>query len=106
MPKLTFIAHDGTRRDVEVPVGTTIMRAAVDNGVPGIDADCGGQCACATCHVYVEQNWLEKTGPQTESEQDMLSFAAITKPNSRLACQVAMTDTLDGLVVHTPEGQH
>lgn len=106
MPKLTFVAYDGSRREVQVPVGTTVMRAAVDNAVPGIDADCGGQCACATCHVYVEQVWLEMTGSQTEAEQDMLSFAAITKPNSRLACQVAMTEELDGLIVHTPEGQH
>ena len=75
-------------------------------GVPGIDADCGGQCACATCHVYVESDWIDRVGPRNDAEEDMLSFAAITKDNSRLACQIEVTPQLDGLVVHTPEGQH
>ena len=106
MPKISYIEFNGKRHDIEVPVGTTVMRGAVDNLVPGIDADCGGACACATCHVYVEGAWFAKTGPRTEMEQEMLSFAAVTQPNSRLACQVNVTPELDGLVVHMPEGQH
>ena len=86
--------------------GQSLMRAAVDNGVPGIDADCGGECACATCHVYVEAAWLARTGERSEMEQSMLSFAAVTQDNSRLSCQVQITPELDGLVVSLPEGQH
>ena len=108
MPKVTYIEFDGTPHEVEVPVGLSVMRGAVNNGVPGIDADCGGECACATCHVYVEPEWLDRTGlPEPESmEASMLSFAAVTEPNSRLSCQITMTDALDGLVVRMPEGQH
>jgi 2Fe-2S ferredoxin len=95
MPKITFIEHNGTPHTVTVAVGGTVMRAAVDNNVPGIDADCGGECACATCHVYVEPEWLAKTGlPEPGSQEaSMLSFAAVT-------------EDLDGLVVRMPEGQH
>ena len=106
MPKVTFIEHNGTSHTVEATVGLSLMRAAVDNNVPGIDADCGGECACATCHVYVEGDWLAKTGARTESEETMLSFAAATHDNSRLACQIMMSDALAGIVVHTPDGQH
>jgi len=106
MPKVIFIEHSGTRHEVEVPVGHSVMRGAVDNGVPGIDADCGGECACATCHIYVDEAWLAKTGARTEREESMLSFAAVTQDNSRLSCQIAMTSELDGLVVSLPEGQH
>ncbi len=106
MPKVIYIEHNGSRHEVEVPVGSTVMRGAVDNGVPGIDADCGGECACATCHVYVDPAWFDKTGARTDMEQSMLSFAAVTQDNSRLSCQIKMTDALDGLVVSLPEGQH
>lgn len=106
MPKVCFIEFNGTRHDVSVADGTSLMRAAVDNGVPGIDGDCGGLCACATCHVYVEPEWVEKTGARTESEVDMLDFAAGTQPNSRLACQIKLSPELDGLTVRMPEGQH
>ena len=106
MTKVTFIEFNGTRHDVTVPEGTTLMRAAVDNKVPGIDGDCGGQCACATCHVFVEPEWLARTGSRTATEEEMLDFAAETRPNSRLACQITLGPVLDGLVVRTPEGQH
>lgn len=106
MPRITFIEHDGTAHQVDAANGQSLMRAAVDNGVPGIDADCGGECACATCHVYVEPDWLARTGERSEMEQSMLSFAAVTQDNSRLSCQVAVSDALDGLVVRLPDGQH
>ena len=106
MPKVTFIEHNGTAHTVEAVAGQSLMRAAVDNGVPGIDADCGGECACATCHVYVEAAWLARTGERSEMEQSMLSFAAVTQDNSRLSCQVQITPAHDGLVVSLPEGQH
>ena len=106
MPKIIFVDYKGQQRAVDVSVGETVMRGAVDHGVPGIDADCGGLCACATCHVYVEPDWYAKTGARSESEETMLSFAAITQDNSRLACQIVVSEALDGLVVHTPEGQH
>jgi 2Fe-2S ferredoxin len=106
MPKVTFIAHDGKRFEVEAQAGLSLMRAAVDNDVPGIDGDCGGQCACATCHVFVDPAWAERTGQRTQQENDMLNFAAELRETSRLACQVQVTDELDGLVVAMPEGQH
>ncbi len=106
MPKITFFEHNGTRHDVEAVPGQSLMRAAVDNGVPGIDADCGGECACATCHVYVDPAWFDKTGARSEMEQSMLSFAAVTQDNSRLSCQIVVSDALDGLVVRLPDGQH
>jgi 2Fe-2S ferredoxin len=108
MPKVTYIEHDGNPHEVEVPVGLSVMRGAVDNNVPGIDADCGGECACATCHVYVDPAWLDLTGlPEPGSQEaSMLSFAAVAEPNSRLSCQIPMRDELDGLVVRMPEGQH
>lgn len=106
MPKVTFIEHDGTRHEVDATPGLSLMRAAVDNKVPGIDADCGGQCACATCHVYVDPAWEGKVGSRSEMEEDMLNFAATTQPSSRLSCQIAITEALDGLVVTMPEGQH
>jgi 2Fe-2S ferredoxin len=108
MPEVTYIEFDGTAHSVEVPEGTSVMRGAVDNNVPGIDADCGGECACATCHVYVEGAWLEKTGlPEAGSQEAaMLSFAAVSQPNSRLSCQIRMREELAGLVVRMPEGQH
>lgn len=106
MPKITFIEHNGTPHQVDAVAGQSLMRAAVDNGVPGIDADCGGECACATCHVYVEPEWFDRTGERSEMEQSMLGFAAVTQDNSRLSCQVVVSDALDGLVVRLPDGQH
>jgi len=106
MPKITFIEHNGTAHTVEAVAGQSVMRGAVDNNVPGIDADCGGECACATCHVYVDPAWQAKVGGRSETEETMLSFAAGTEDNSRLSCQITMTDALDGLVVRMPAGQH
>jgi 2Fe-2S ferredoxin len=106
MPQVTYIEHNGTAHQVELEEGLSVMRGAVDNGVPGIDADCGGECACATCHVFVEEPWLEKTGEPSEQEASMLSFAATAQPNSRLSCQIMMSTALDGLVVRLPEAQH
>ena len=108
MPKVTYVEYSGTEQQVEVPIGLSVMRGAVNNAVRGIDADCGGECACATCHVYVDPEWLGKTGtPDPGSmEESMLSFAAAAQPNSRLSCQITMREELDGLIVRMPEGQH
>ena len=108
MPKVTYIEYNGTEHPVEVPVGLSVMRGAVNNNVPGIDADCGGECACATCHVYVDPAWLVRTGTPVPGSQEasMLSFAAEAEFNSRLSCQIAMREDLDGLVVRMPQGQH
>lgn len=108
MPRITFIEHNGTAHTVEVAVGKSVMQAAVDNNVPGIDADCGGECACATCHVYINADWLDRVGLPVDGSQEasMLSFAAVTQPDSRLSCQIPVTDALDGLTVRMPEGQH
>jgi 2Fe-2S ferredoxin len=106
MPKVTFIAFDGKSSTVEAPAGTSLMRAATDNGVSGIDGDCGGNCACATCHVYVDPAWVGRTGSRTHSEEDMLNLVSEHKDNSRLACQITLEDDLDGLLVAMPESQH
>ena len=106
MPQVTFIEYNGKEHTVAAQVGLSLMRAAIDNNVPGIDADCGGSCACATCHVYITPAWQGKLGSQSKMEEDMLDFAAATQPNSRLACQIEITDALDGLVVSMPNGQH
>jgi 2Fe-2S ferredoxin len=106
MPKVTFIGFAGGERTVEVPLGTTVMRAATDNRVPGIDGDCGGNCACATCHVYVDQAWSERVGARTATEEEMLNCVAELRDSSRLACQITLTDALNGLVVTLPEAQH
>lgn len=105
MTKLTYIAHDGTRFDVEAENGSTVMENAIRNSVPGIEAECGGACACATCHVYVEEAWRETVGGPSPMEEDMLDFGYDVKANSRLSCQIKVTDALDGLVVRTPERQ-
>src|ERR1700722_11497900 len=108
MPKVTYVEFNGTEHQVDVPVGTSLMRGAVDNNVPGIDADCGGECACATCHVYINAPWLAFVGLPAPGSQEasMLSFAAVTQPDSRLSCQIQVTEALDGLVLRMPEGQH
>ena len=105
MPKLTIIAFDGTQYDFDVQNGSTVMENAVRNSVPGIEAECGGACACATCHVYVDEAWREKVGAPTPMEEDMLDFGFDVRPNSRLSCQIKVSDDLDGLVVSTPERQ-
>jgi ferredoxin, 2Fe-2S len=106
MPKIHFVEFDGREHLIDVPAGTSVMQAAIDNGVPGIDGDCGGECACGTCHVYVDPAWLSKIGARTTPEDELLNFAAATQDNSRLACQIRMDDALDGLRVRMPEGQH
>ena len=105
MPKVKYIEHSGKEHDVEVPTGWTVMEGAVKKLVPGIDADCGGACACATCHVYVDEAWREKVGAPSPMEEDMLDFGFDVRPNSRLSCQIKVSDALDGLVVSTPERQ-
>ena len=106
MAKITYIEHDGTEHVLDVKPGLSVMEGAVKNNIPGIDADCGGACACATCHVYVDQAWTEKTGKPSAMEESMLDFAENVEPNSRLSCQIKVTDLLDGLVVRMPESQH
>ena len=105
MPSITFIDHAGTQRTVEGQVGSTVMETALKNAVPGIEAECGGACSCATCHVYVAPEWEGPVGKATAMEEDMLDFARDVRPNSRLSCQIKVTEALDGLVVTTPERQ-
>ena len=105
MAKITYIDFEGTERTFDVTNGSSVMQGAIDNGVPGIDADCGGECACATCHVYVEGDWFAKVGSRGEMEDSLLEFAEAPQDNSRLSCQIEVTDALDGLVVRTPEHQ-
>lgn len=105
MPKITFIEHDGTSRTVDAETGSTVMETAIRNGVPGIEAECGGACSCATCHVHVDDAWTEKVGKPSPMEEDMLDFAFDVRPTSRLSCQIKVTDELDGLIVRTPEQQ-
>ena len=106
MPKITFIDFQGNRSDVDAKLGYSLMEAAVINDVDGIDADCGGACACATCHVYIDQAWVETTGTADELEAEMLEVAEEVKPNSRLSCQIKVTDQTDGMEVHMPESQY
>jgi 2Fe-2S ferredoxin len=105
MPRITYIEHDGTSHTVEAEIGATVMETALRNGITGIVAECGGSCTCATCHVYVDDAWVEKTGEPSPTEEDMLDFAFDTKPTSRLSCQIQVTEELDGLVVRTPSYQ-
>jgi ferredoxin, 2Fe-2S len=105
MPKITFIDAAGTARTVDAEAGSTVMETAIRNGVPGIEAECGGACACATCHVYVDEAWQALTGEASAMEQDMLDFGYDVRPNSRLSCQIKVSDEIDGLVVRTPERQ-
>ena len=105
MTKLTILAFDGTRFDIEADEGSTVMENAVRNSVPGIEAECGGACACATCHVYVDADWTDRVGPPEAMEEDMLDFAFDVRPNSRLSCQIKIGPELDGLVVRVPERQ-
>jgi ferredoxin, 2Fe-2S len=105
MVKITFIDSDDTARTVEAEVGSTVMETAIKNGIPGIEAECGGACACATCHVYIDEGWRAKTGEASPMEEDMLDFGFDVRPTSRLSCQIKVTEDLDGLVVRTPARQ-
>lgn len=105
MAKITYIEHSGAEHTVEVKNGMTVMAGAIRNSVPGILAECGGACACATCHVYVSANWLEHTGVKSDMEASLLEYAMDVKDNSRLGCQIKVNEVLDGLVVHLPETQ-
>jgi 2Fe-2S ferredoxin len=106
MPKIVFIEPQGVRREIDAAVGITLMEVARQHGVAGIVARCGGACACATCHVYVAEAWRDKTGTPSAMEESMLDFAENVEPNSRLSCQIKVSDALDGLVVTMPESQH
>ena len=105
MPKITYIEHNGKSHTIEIANGLSVMEGAVQNNIPGIDADCGGSMACATCHVYVEEKWLNKLPKPEEGEIDMIDMAFEPKKNSRLSCQLIVTDEMDGLEVTTPEKQ-
>ena len=106
MALVTYVQHDGTRHEVEVPVGDTIMQGAINNMIDGIVAECGGGLACATCHCYVDEAWVDKVGQPSETESEMLESAASErKPASRLSCQINVTDELSGIVVYLPETQ-
>ena len=105
MPKITYIEHNGKSHEIEVANGLTVMEGAVQNNIPGIDADCGGSCACATCHVYVDEKWFDKLEKKEVAEEDMLDMASEPSKFSRLTCQITVTDDLDGLVVKMPSKQ-
>jgi 2Fe-2S ferredoxin len=106
VPKIKYVAHDGKEYVIEVANGWSVMEGAVKNLIPGIDADCGGACACATCHVFVDEPWASKLPPKSEMEDTMLDFAPELASNSRLSCQIKVTPELDGLVVRMPKTQH
>ena len=106
MTKITYIEFNGAEHIVNVKPGFTVMEGAVKNNVPGIEAECGGNCACATCHVYVDPAWVHKTGERNAIEEAMVDFLGNVQSNSRLACQIKVTEALDGLVVRMPESQH
>lgn len=106
MARITFIEHDGTQHAVQVNNGTSVMQGALDNAISGIVAECGGGLACATCHCFIDEDWIDRVGPASEPEQQMLEFSAGgIKTGSRLSCQVVVDDTLDGLIVRLPESQ-
>lgn len=106
MVKVIYVDHSGNEQEIAATAGESIMETAIKNGVPGIDADCGGACACATCHVYVDEAFLDIVGAPDEMEQSMLDFAENVQQNSRLSCQIPVSEKLDGLKVTTPESQH
>ena len=105
MAKITYVEHNGKSHTVNVENGLSVMEGAVQNNIPGIDADCGGSMACATCHVYVKEEWFNKLSKKEDGEEDMLDMAFEPKKNSRLSCQLMVTDQIDGLVVDLPEKQ-
>ena len=105
MPKIIYIESNGKNHSIEVANGLSVMEGAVQNNIPGIDADCGGSMACATCHVYVKEEWFNKLPKKEDGEEDMLDMAFEPKKNSRLSCQIIVSDELDGLIVTTPSKQ-
>jgi len=105
MPKINYIENNGNSKTIEVANGLTVMEGAIQNDIPGIDADCGGGMACATCHVYVKEEWFDKIPKKEDGEEDMLDMAFEPKKNSRLSCQIIVSDELDGLIVNTPSKQ-
>ncbi len=105
MAKITYIEHNGKNHTIDVTNGLSVMEGAVQNNIPGIDADCGGSMACATCHVYVKEEWFNKLPKKEDGEEDMLDMAFEPKKNSRLSCQILVSDELDGLIVNLPEKQ-
>jgi ferredoxin, 2Fe-2S len=105
MAKITYVEFNGTEHVADVRDGMSVMEGAKKNNIPGIDADCGGGCSCGTCHVYVDAAWVARTGPRTKIEEATIEFADEVKPNSRLSCQIKVTDALDGLVVRMPQSQ-
>jgi ferredoxin, 2Fe-2S len=105
MPKITYRDSKGGALTVEAEIGSTVMETAIKNGIPGIVAECGGACACATCHVYVDEAFMSLVGDPQPMEEDMLDFAYDVRPNSRLSCQIRVRDDIDGLVVTTPDKQ-
>ena len=105
MPKITYIDNEGNSKTIDVENGLSVMEGAIQNNIPGIDADCGGSMACATCHVYVEEKWLNKLPKAEEAEEDMIDMAFEPKKNSRLSCQLIVSEELDGLIVTTPSKQ-
>ncbi len=106
MPVITYVEHSGAEHRVTLKPGVSLMQGAVSNNIPGIDADCGGACACATCHVYVDPDWMARTGERNAMEASMLDFAEGVEETSRLACQIVVDDSHDGLIVRLPEAQH
>jgi len=106
MPKVIYVSHTGDRKEIDVPAGTTVMAAALKNGIDGIVAECGGVCMCSTCHVFVDENFMSKMPPADDTEEAVLEIAAIERqPNSRLSCQIKVTADLEGLIVRMPEKQ-
>ena len=105
MPKITYIEHNGKSHTLDVPTELSVMEGATQNNIPGIDADCGGACACATCHVYVDERWFDKLPKKENAEEDMLDMAIEPNKFSRLACQITVSEDLDGLVVKMPSKQ-
>lgn len=105
MPKITYIEANGTSHETEGEVGSTVMETAIRNSVPGVVAECGGACTCATCHVYVDDTWSKRVGGPSVMEEDMLDFAYDVRDTSRLSCQIKVSDELDGLIVRVPERQ-
>jgi 2Fe-2S ferredoxin len=106
MPVVTYVEHNGAEHRVSVAIGVNLMQGAVANNVPGIDGDCGGACACATCHIFVDPAWAGRLGPRNATEDSMLELAEGVQENSRLACQIKAAEALEGLVVHLPAAQH
>lgn len=105
MPRITYITADGTEYPIEACVGESVMRNAIINDIPGIDAECGGSRACATCHVFVDEAFWDKVGVPSKEEGELLEFSENVRENSRLSCQIEVSDALDGLVVHIPDSQ-